>query len=195
MNQQLQWEFAGLLYKKAVDTCFKSSALFDSSKRLQNASWANLKKHHQSILSIFLDGLHSQKRSSIILTPDGTTRLKYPALVLAVMLSTSVFFGELSKKFSLYQAGSVQQVLATANPLPQTERPASREKSICHWSQYKPLRSTPLDAESHTSVARKCNATPDISGRDHLLLGVLMSRTQGFWHVTSRISRAPPIAS
>lgn len=138
----------------------------------------------------FLDGLNSHKRSRIALMTYGTTRLKHPVVVIAVILIAAVSFPEQEKEY--FCSVKVTGLFAAANTTVQTEQLTVRKQILCVWRGKQPEGSGTTYAASYVTVKPKCNPYAGMSGSDFRLHEDRMSQPKEFWRITSGTSRAPP---
>lgn len=198
MNQQFHGEFVDPFYHEIVDARFHSAMLFDASKRLLKASGANIQEQRESYElhisgpAVPRDGRKSQQRSTNVLTLDCTTRLKYPALMLVVMLGSAVFIWGLGYKLSLYHRVTAQRSTPAAKLLSQEERPALSVKTGSLFGIGKSLQDAPHKTLSHTHLARLDAAHLGVAGEPGELTGTSRPLAQRPWHITSSSPRAPP---
>ena len=135
------------------------------------------------------------KKSTNVLTLNRTTRRRYPALMLVVMLGAAVFFWGLGYKLSLYQPVTAQHAAPAVKLLSQKERPALAVDAEGLFGSGKSLRDAPHKTLSRMHLARLDHAHLEVAGAPGALTEASTPLPQQPWRITSSSPRAPPAGS
>lgn len=130
------------------------------------------------------------------MTFGGTTRHKYPALLLAVMLGFAVFFWGLQYKLSLYHAAGAPPCAPAAKLLSQRERASCTIQLERAIRARRPVHEGSSGSLLHMPVSDVADAYL-VAGLEtgSVAAGFIATHAAERWRTTLCGPRAPPIAA